>query len=1091
MNLDKRINSSQYDCKLSEHLSQLLRAAKSTRSESDVASMFENEIYYFIRSYFGIHINFSKEVGQLALRHKFSGRMDALCNNLVIEYKKQGKLDKEKDVADATKQISDYLQQLLEESGNEYYGLLTDGIKIKYIYFVDSVLHSTPIKNIEEEDLDKLIRSLVDIENKKFIPLNLVADFKLNSTNSITQDLAKYLYSKLCMNFSGKTYMLFQEWKTLFHLSENDKGQNDDIIKRRRSLSKIFGMRITDNDDDYKALFALQTTYAILVKLIACKIVARLEYNEEIEYFSDLTDVDPDALREFLEYVEDGYVFQTGGVKNLLEGDFFSWYCSEDVWSDAESSILLRVINTLEGYSHSFYIHGHTTKDIFIDLYMEIIPPEVRHSLGEYFTPAWLADYVVSKGIKTLENSQTYSAIDPCCGSGVFIMALIKNMIGTVDTNSLSNTAKKNLLHSIVNRVKGVDINPLSVLTAKVSFYIAIKPLLNGDDIEIPIYLGDSANIPKNTIVDNVECYQYEIKTKQEDIDVLLPKSFVEQQGFFNQMSQIQTFIKAEDPKLVYEKFITNIGDDELNTKIKKKIKDLSKQLIELHKKEWDGIWIRIVANFMLVARIKNIDLIVGNPPWVKWEFLPQEYAEKIKSLCLERHLFSGQSYMGAISLNICALIANVTASTWLSKNGTLAFLMPQTLMTQDSYAGFRNFFIDYSTNERMYLQRLDDWTKSGNPFVDTTEKFMTYYYKRNAVDYFKDGIPIDIIKKKRGYTIADINFKQTYCEVQDMFEISSAMAYQLDKKRTGYSTINKIEKDLKKSFDLIVGKCDYKARSGVEFTPAEIYFIEPLRESKQTGNYVFKNSSFKNAKHKNTNNLPIELETKYIRPVIKAPAIEPFGFKNSNNYCIFPYEEGITQSINTSDMAIGAPNLLKYFLSRKRLIEKQSQKSKAIARGTAFYSLSKVGNYTFSKHKVTFRDNTKLSAAVVQKIKTPWGQEIEPVCAKHCPYISQDNTGRAISESEAYYICGILNSSIVQKYFQATFSTRSYSINFNINIPLYNSKNKHHKKIMQLAKKATENGISDNTYKLLDKYYILLCEELSNNKPNEMDIVT
>ena len=134
-------------------------------------------------------------------------------------------------------------------------------------------------------------------------------------------------------------------------------------------------------------------------------------------------------------------------------------------------------------------------------------------------------------------------------------------------------------------------------------------------------------------------------------------------------MSQIQAIIKAEDSDLVYSKFLNFIGIENTNDEIINRIKRLSVQLVELHKKDWDGIWIRIVANFLLVGRIGNIDLIVGNPPWVKWEFLPQEYANKIKELCISRHLFSGQTYMGAISLNICALIANVTASTWLSKS--------------------------------------------------------------------------------------------------------------------------------------------------------------------------------------------------------------------------------------------------------------------------------------------------------------------------------------------------------------------------------------------------------------------------------------
>ena len=272
------------------------------------------------------------------------------------------------------------------------------------------------------------------------------------------------------------------------------------------------------------------------------------------------------------------------------------------------------------------------------------MPAEVRHSLGEYFTPAWLADQVVNESTKLIKKEK-YSAIDPCCGSGIFVMSLIKNIIGDIDIVSLSAKEKKNLLNSILKRVKGVDINPLSVLTAKVTFYLAIKPLVNNDDIEIPIYLGDSANIPSKLKLEAVKCYQYTVNTKQENINVILPSSFVESEDFFYQMSQIQAIIKAEDSDLVFNKFIENIPSEDFNSEVSESVKSLSEQLVRLHQNNWDGIWIRIVSNFMLVARIKDIDVIVGNPPWIKWEFLPQAYAEKIKSLCADRHLFSGQTY--------------------------------------------------------------------------------------------------------------------------------------------------------------------------------------------------------------------------------------------------------------------------------------------------------------------------------------------------------------------------------------------------------------------------------------------------------------
>ena len=1079
MNIDSKLNSQEYKCKISEHLTTLLSRTKSALNEAETAFAFESEIYYLVRNFFNLDLKFAQEAGKSSLRHKFKGRMDALCNNLVIEYKKQGKLDIDNDKHSATQQISNYVQQLLNEEGNEYYGVLTDGIKIRYIYFLNGEIHSTAFKNIDETDLDKIVRSLVDINNKKFLPKNIVTDFSLKSSNKITYDLARYLFKKLHSNCSGKTSMLFQEWEILFHLSENDKGQNDDIKKRRNALSKIFEVNIEDATTDYKALFALQTTYAIIIKLIACKVVTKIEFNKNIDYFSDLTSIDFTVLRQFIEYLEDGYVFQTGGIRNLLEGDFFSWYCAEDIWSEEEASILIRIINILEGYTNSIYVHGYSSKDIFIDLYMEIMPSEVRHSLGEYFTPSWLADYVVNKSLSMIKGRNAYTAIDPCCGSGVFIVSLIKNIIGETDIVSLNAEEKKTLLNSIISRIKGVDINPLSVLTAKVTFYLSIKPLINQDDIEIPIYLGDSANIPIKTNNNGFECYKYSVNTKQETIDVLLPCKFVESDQFFYSMSQIQAIVKVGDPSLLFNKFIDSMGQIEINEEIHLEIRRLSEQLIRLHEKKWDGIWVRIVANFMLVGRIRNIDLIVGNPPWVKWEFLPQTYAEKIKSLCIDRHLFSGQTYMGAISLNICALIANVTASSWLSEKGILAFLMPQTLMSQDSYSGFRNFYLDNKKAERMYLRYLDDWTKSGNPFIDTQEKFMTYYYSREVVDYLNDGVSITQIKKKKGISIEDINSKQTFNEVKNNFEIlMNGKAYQMDPERTGYTTLNDSIKNSKNDFKLIIGECSYKARSGVEFTPAEVYFVEPVEQTTGNGFYTFKPSQFKASKYKNTESLPKQFETKYIKPVIKAPNIIPFGFQDNNTYCIFPYDESISTSVSLEKFMKESPKLLNYFINNKHQIGKQSKRSLTISRGTSFYSLSKVGSYTFSPFKVTFRDNTLLSASVVKNVKTPWNTFVQPICAKHCPYISQDKFGNDISEDEAYYLCGILNTPIVKEYFKATYSTRSYSINFNIKMPKYNSQNKYQRIIMRLSRRATKKQPTVLIYSLLDICYLKLCAQ-------------
>ena len=186
--------------------------------------------------------------------------------------------------------------------------------------------------------------------------------------------------------------------------------------------------------------------------------------------------------------------------------------------------------------------------------------------------------------------------------------------------------------------------------------------------------------------------------------------------------------------------------------------------------------------------------------------------------------------------------------------------------MTQDSYAGFRNFYTNVSKNQRMYLKKLDDWTKSGNPFIDTQEKFMTYFYQHKKVDYLKNGIPITSFKKKRSVNIKTINEKQSFKEVESCFEKSYPKAFQMDLKRTGYTTFEEEFIDKKDDFASIIGDCEYKARSGVEFTPAEVYFIEPIKKVPSKKSYLFKPSVFKNSKYKSLSNLPVHLETEFIR---------------------------------------------------------------------------------------------------------------------------------------------------------------------------------------------------------------------------------
>lgn len=1048
----KILSSAHYKSDIERIADSITSKIKKNDSEATVASVFETEIYHFLKNVFGRDIKFAKEAGSSYLRHSFKGRMDSFVSDMVIEYKSPRKFETNSDQRQALDQLSGYMYQLSKEKSCKPVGVIVDGRKIQFLQWHGDSLKSSRIGLIDRASIDKLIRFYLKSDDKRITSERVLEDFSLSDKHNPSYLLANKLFEILMHESTDRTEMLYTEWLSLFHLSDVDSGKNSDIVKRHAVLEKLFQHSMRKGDADYRALFALQTTYAIVVKLIACKAIQKLAFNEDIIFFDDLSSVGSSELQQFLQNLEEGYIYSAGGINNLLEGDFFSWYANDAQWSIGLFYPIRDIVSQIALYSDEFSSRMETL-DLFKDLYMDFIPQEVRHSLGEYYTPTWLAEHLIEVGIDLPDLPERWRGIDPCCGSGVFLLAMIQEIIGDRQIADMDDAQKRAVLDDILDRVTGIDINPLSVLTARVNYFLSIRDLIpEGMDIEIPVYVGDSAVIPISESIDGIACFTCSIRTAKAEISATLPQSFVRDSHFMSKMNKIQRTVRTEDPGIITRMLAENVGSDSESEILMMRFSEFADSLVKLQKENWDGIWVRIISNFLMVAKTQDIDLIIGNPPWVKWEYLPSAYAEKLKSLCFERHLFSGQSYMGAISLNICAPIANLTAAGWLNEKGAQIFLMPKNLLTQDSYEGFRNFSIPNSNHgERLYLQMVEDWSKAGKVFDKATEPCCTFIYGFKVKDYSK-GVVVRSFSKK---TRTKIRSQEHWSEVEGCFDVEEKIAIQLNEERTGFSIVASGDRTRLESLKLIVGRSFYRARTGVEFVPNEVTLVDPIGEANDQNMWRFRNIPLSASLHKA---LPCEsfaLERAFVRPVLEAPNIADFHIIESSKCCVFPYEGRETFSIRMDRLEELAPATLEYLLDHKKLFNRQSERSKSITRGDEFYALSKIGDYTYGENMVVFRDNTRLSAAVVEPVKMPWGEKKMPIPAKHAALISMRANGEFIDSEEAYYISGILNSPIVQEYFAATYSGRSYSIKLGIKIPLFDSGDRRHSGISSLSKKA------------------------------------
>lgn len=959
------INSKEYKTLLKEMCCRISQKAKVAPNEATIESYFDCELFAFFRDVFeplGFEYNPAKEVAVSTKRHVTKGRADTAVGALVIEFKQTSTLANEEQQNKAVSQISDYLAGF--DFDGESVGFITDGTKACFVIKNEQGIFAENFYELSVEQLDRLIQSIIRLNLTALNSKNIVENFcNPPENNGIAFELVKVLYNNLSNSITPKTQMLFNEWKELFNLAHDDISKQQAIIDRKTSLEKLIGITFLENDEEYTALFALQTAYAIIVKIVAYRILSIVRYKESLIDFESLIDCDSESLRYQLFLLEEGAIFRDYGITNLLEGDFFSWYATKEQWADNISKSIAEIFKVLSKYSDKAVMNTkESSSDFFKELYQGMMPPAVRHALGEYYTKQWLAHQVVKEALE-LVSTPNWKGLDPCCGSGTFITVMIKKVL-----EETKNESKEKQLHEVLTRVKGIDLNPVAVLTARVNYFINISHLLGAqEELEIPIYLGDSSYVPQKCDFDGIRCLKYTINTLLSPINILVPESMVQNPlAFSKAMTNIELYIKALDEEGAYGCLTEIVAPNDLTAAIKNELHKLSKTLVNLERRKWDGIWARIITNYLTTANLGKFDVIVGNPPWVDWKSLPSGYRDKIKSLCISRKLFSGDKVTGGINLNICALISNVVAENWLTNSGILGFLMPEPLISQQSYEGFRNMYL--SDDTRLYFKKFTNWTKAGHPFKPVTQKFLTFYMTKENVDY-KKGVDVDwfVLKEHKNYNDCELLSTEEY------FDVYKGIAATCHETKNFFAYVDSREQ--LNDFMSVAGEAQYIGREGIEFYPQEMMIFEESGLPSTPTCTSLKNIQIKKAKYHIPQTVEL-LETKFLHPLIKGVDVSPFHIELTGYIVPFPYDIRDTRlPIKMDELLRTAPKLASFYQKHKELILSQTTyNEKIIGKEGEFYKLARVGAYSFAKNYVVFRDNTKWGAAVISSVDTTWG---------------------------------------------------------------------------------------------------------------------
>jgi hypothetical protein len=831
----------------------------------------------------------------------------------------------------------------------------------------------------------------------------------------------------------------------MFRLAHDDQSQQRRIEDRRAALAELFDTKINDAEEEYRALFALHTAYAILLKFMAYRTVSDLYFKVVAQDFRSLASASNVSLRVFCSGLEDGEIFRQLKIINLLEGDFFSWYSDKKQWTSELADSIRAIVEILARYEETGNIFdSNEAPDLFRDLYQASVPQVVRSSLGEFYTPYWLAQHV----LESASPANGFRALDPCCGSGTFIVAAIAKVRAECRMRGLN---ERDTLREILSRVVAIDLNPLGVLTTRINYFIHISNLFakSSGSLVIPVYLGDASSIPARVVLEDVECLHHELTTLKKPVSAILPISLArDTPKFMARMLEYEQHIKARNHDAARRVLLNGIPANERKFLVRKHITELTESLIELERNGWNGIWARILSNFLTTACLGRFSVIIGNPPWIDWKNLPEQYRKRTKQVDVVKSLFSGAARTGGINLNICALISYVAMENWLESDGDLAFLMPRELANQASYEGWRRL------NGKYHFLTFYDWSEAGHPFDPVTEDFMTFVIgtRERTTNY----VPMIKFAKKKG--AAKLPLWKSLEVAFDNLEASEEVAGQIIPNSTAF-TFARDEAELHE-FAIIAGQCEYIGRQGIEFYPQELLLFTYAGEGELPGTVWLQNVQVKRSKYR----IPrrrVLMETSFLHPLVKGTEIEQYGHDYSGLIVAFPYTaDDPMRPVSMDKLREEAPHMLHYFEENREIFEQQTRYTEKI-RGDdpgEYYGRARTGPYSFANVYVAFRDNTKWGATVLTEAMMPWGKPSRFVFQKHAVSLCERSDNELIDEAEAHYICAILNTPIVERFIYATSDERSYKIRPPVFVPPYDPENDCHTRLSAISREAHNN---------------------------------
>ncbi|MGN8741729.1 MULTISPECIES: Eco57I restriction-modification methylase domain-containing protein [unclassified Collinsella] len=624
-----------------------------------------------------------------------------------------------------------------------------------------------------------------------------------------------------------------------------------------------------------------------------------------------------EANEHDLQKVFDGSFFKGKGLDNYGNHEWYKWISKFTGLAAEVQGSIYGAIQECRTADRKLPYSPSEISSFLVSIYEAIVPHELRHALGEFNTPYWLAQKITDEVLEVSDKGIASRVLDPTCGAGTFLLAAIQ---AKRDTGIPGD--------DILDQICGIDINPISVLTAKTSILFTFS-----ENVElvshIPIYCTD--------VISFGIC---EAESEYKDDNKLLA----------SYMSCLPDYFTAKN-------------------------------------------------------EINKVDCVIGNPPWVNWEYLSEDYRNASAHIWKEYGLFDSKGRDKSFSKeDISSLITYVSIDAFLENGGILGFVLRQaTFKSEKNSVHFRSF---RSNRGFCFCPIVVDDYSSFRAFPNANTCAVTLIARKGQQAEYPVKYNV-WTRAKRGVGASPSLKKELYA--RPVTEDPRSIWIIGKPERLGL-------------YSKILGKNDYVARTGVFTGGANaVYWLNIIQSDEES---VTIRNQTERAK-RSVPRVESTIEKGCVYPLLKGSGLGKWAYQY-DSYILCPHNNVTKMKpLPYEVMSSMYPKTLDYLTGFRSALDARrgfAGWEKEVQKNT-FYAILRIGDYSFAPYKVCWRYiATEFICSVVEDALDPHLGNTTILPNEKIMYVGLND------EMEAYYLCGVLTSSIISECINSYMNPTSIS---------------------------------------------------------------